>query len=107
MAKYAMLFIGGTVAEDKRQQNMKDWMSWMQDLGDKIVDPGGPFMGEAKVVSANGAKDYNWENDSNVGGYIIVEAESVDGAVAMTKGCPAINPIYGEGNVEVREVMNM
>lgn len=108
MAKYAMLFVGGTVPEDKRDKNMKDWMEWLEklDSSGKLSDPGGPF-GESKVVSQSGIKDYGWQKDSNVGGYLVVEASSAREAAELTKGCPGLMPEYGDGVVEVREIMSM
>ena len=109
MSKFAMLFIGGTIPEDKREQNMNDWMEWhgkLQSSG-SVVDAGAPFGNKSKVVSANGAKDYDWDKDSNVGGYLVVEAADVDVAVKLTEGCPGLDPVYGDGLVEVREIIQM
>jgi len=39
-----------------------------------------------------------------VGGFVIVSAESVDDALALAKGCPAL---ASGGKVEVRDIMDL
>jgi hypothetical protein len=109
MAKFVLLFVGGLVPDEKREQNSKDWMAWMGKLGagEKLVD-GAPFGPHSKVVSGNGeVKDYDWHNDSNVGGYCLIKAEDVDEAVELAKDCPQLAEEYGSGSVEVREFLEM
>ena len=109
MAKFALLFIGGLVPDDKRDQNSKDWTAWMGKIGASgALKDGAPFGPVGKVVAKSATpKDYDWHNDSNVGGYCIVEADNVDAAVALTDGCPQMDEAYGSGTIEVRELLAM
>jgi len=110
MAQFAFLYIGDAVPADKRDKNMKDWYSWMEQLGKtgKIVQMGSPFAQKGKVLYSDGKSSaYEEKSGSDVTGYTIVEAASLEEAVALTKGCPQINPEYGKGSLEVRDVIPM
>lgn len=105
MTKFAYLFVGGLVKDDEREQNMKDWTNWIGKLGQKLVD-GAPFGDKSKRLdSPDDVKTYDWKKHSNVGGYCIVETTDLNEAVELVKDCPQF--AYGNGSVEVREIMAM
>ena len=110
MAKFMMLLrnVGDPmvgVSEEDRGAIMQSWGKYMVGLGDKLVD-GLPFSGGGKIVSASGTKDGRHEEGNvNVGGYLIVNAASIDEAVELSKGCPALQ--NSTTTIEVRECMNM
>jgi hypothetical protein len=94
---------------EQMQQHMQRWMAWFDGLTKSGVfkgqaaplEPGGKVVrGTRKAVSDGPyaeAKDL-------VGGYAIVEAEGLDAAVEIARGCP----IYEwDGAVEVRPVRAM
>jgi len=58
-------------------------------------------MQEGRLVSAKGVTNLTFDKDT-IGGYITVESESYEKAVAIAKGCPILE---NDGYVEVREVM--
>ncbi len=113
MTKFLYLFRGGHGVMDKlsneeKQAHMQQWQTWMQGLAQegKLVD-GLPLGGEGKVVEKRGSviSDGPYaEGKEIVGGYLIVNAENLDGAVDISKGCPIFE--YG-GNIEVREILSM
>lgn len=110
MAQFVFLYIGDAVPAGKRDQNMKDWYSWMEQLGKtgKVVQMGAPFAQTGKILHSDGkSSDYSEKIGSDVTGYTIVEAANLEAAVALTKGCPQINPEYGKGSLEVRDVIPM
>ena len=110
MAKFMFMFRGGTVPKEQYEQHAKDWNAWFEVLGAtaKIVDGGAPFGQNSKVVVAGGeARDYNWETDSNVNGYCVVDVANIDEALALTKDCPALDLEFIDGTVEVRELSAM
>jgi len=87
-------------AEQKRV--MDAWMGWFGKLGPAVVDGGNPC-GQARTVSAGG-KVANGGGANPASGYIILEADSLDKAVEMAKGCPVLQ---GGGSIEVAETFNV
>jgi hypothetical protein len=98
MAKFLYAYTGGSAAQtpEDQQKAMAAWGTWMGGLGDALVDGGAPC-GESR--SANGGSVA-----SGLSGYSVLEAGSLDEAVAKTKGCPIFE---NGGNVEVYEAMAM
>lgn len=88
------------------EAEIKEWMDWIGGIGaqGKIKNPGEALGFEGKTVHADGTiTDGPYaELKEIVGGFIIVSAEQLDEAVALTKGCPALD---NGGKVEVREIM--
>ena len=110
MVQIAFLYLGDNVPSTKRDENMKDLYSWMDTLGKtkKVVQMGAPFAQAGKVLQSDGKQlDYDSKKASDVTGYTIVEAASLEEAIALTKGCPQLNPLYGKGSLEVRTVIPM
>lgn len=103
MQKYLLVYFGGHQFETKEQgmAHMGKWQAWMQGLGDAIVDPGMPVMG-AKTVNAQGATDGGVT--PSLTGITILQAETMDEAVAMAAKCPHIE--IG-GSIEVAQAMDM
>lgn len=113
MSNYLFLFRGGASemanqSPEEMQQHMKKWGAWMGGLKEKgqLVD-GLPLAKEGKVVEKAGEVITDGpfaEGAEMVGGYLIVTAEDLDGAVEISKQCPIFEL---NGNVEVREIMSM
>lgn len=108
MAKFLYLYRGGNVPEDLRDQNMKDWMGWIESLqkSGKLVDVGAP-LDEGRVIKNDGSSEaFKWDGaNSGVGGWSVVEVSDIDEAVSLTKGCPQLDPKYGDGSIEVRPII--
>ncbi len=102
MAKFLYTFHGGKRPETKEEGErvMAAWSAWMGGLGAALADPGGPS-GPSMTVTAKGVQNNGGANP--VSGYSIVEAASMDEAVAMAKGCP----ILDDGTVEITEILDM
>ena len=81
---------------------MSKWKSWVGGLGKALVNPGVPLK-RAKSVSSNGVSDNNSSNRLRLTGYSIVQADSIEAAIEMAKGCPHLE----HGTVEVAEAMEM
>ncbi len=113
MTKYMYLFRGGDAeraasSPEEMQVHMEKWKNWMGALAGKeqLVD-GLPLSREGKRVVGTDAVVHDGpfaEGKEIVGGYLIVNAESIDDAVNISKGCPIFEH---DGTVEVREIMNM
>jgi hypothetical protein len=65
---------------EEAMAGMQLWVDWAQTLGTGLVDPGKP-LGNAFRVTTNGAA----RTEGNVIGMSILQAESMDEALAMVK----------------------
>jgi hypothetical protein len=101
--KYLLAYHGGGMPETEAegQRVMAAWGTWYQELGAAVVEPGNPI-GKTKVVEPGGAASDH--ADSPVSGYTILQADSMDMAIQMTKGCPILE---SGGSVEVGETFEM
>ena len=76
--------------------------AWKEKFQKNIVDMGGK-LGEGKVVTSEGATDGPFvEAKEVVGGYMIVSADSLDGAVEVVRQSPGVT--MPGSSVEVREI---
>lgn len=83
------------------QAHMQDWLAWRRRLGAAVVDPGYP-VGPSKSVSATGVQDY--DGPAALQGVTIVEASTMEEALAMAASCPHVT---SGGTLEVAEAVDM
>ncbi len=104
MTKYAFIYHGGSMpeSEEEGKRVMAAWGAWMEGIGASLIDGGNPF-GPSKTVS-NGGSVADGGGTNPASGYSLVEAASIDEALAHAKTCPIID---GGGSVEVCEAMAM
>lgn len=102
MGKYLFAYRGGMMAdtEEQRQAAMQAWGAWFGKLGSAIVDPGNPFAGSTSV----GANGSGGEVASQLTGYSVIQADSLDAASTLAEGCPVFN---GGGSVDVYETIEV
>ena len=79
---------------------MQQWTTWFGTLGDSVVDIGNPF-GAGTTVKDGGTSD---GGASELGGYSIINAESLAEAANKANGCPVLQ---SGGTVEVYEAVAM
>ena len=93
------MFKGGNLPDEEGAGKDK-WENWINGtIGEANVRGGAPLGNEGKVLpTADVVKDIPVEK-SAMSGYIIVEADDLDAAAEMAKGCPVF---LGGGSVEVR-----
>jgi hypothetical protein len=103
MAQFFFAYHGGSMPETKEEGErvMALWGAWMGGLGDAMLDGGNP-VGMSVTVDANGVMDNGGSNP--LSGYTIVEADSIEAAAEMAKGCPIIG---NGGSVEVAPIIQM
>ena len=78
------------------------FFAWKEKFKANIIDLGGR-LGGGKVVTSEGATDGPFvEAKEIVGGYMIVEAESLDLAIEVASECPGVT--MPGSSVEVREI---
>ena len=110
MSEFLYLYRGGqrgTSPEDS-EQIMGKWMAWFKDLtaSGSLKDGGQPLELEGKVVRGNGTVTDGpfAEAKDIVGGYTLVEADSINRACELARGCPILER---GGYVEVRPIMKL
>ena len=77
---------------EQMQQMFAAYKSWMETFKADIVDLGDKLKSDGRVVTASGVADGPFvEAKEVVGGFMIVSAESYDGAVEVVRACPAVH----------------
>ena len=105
MANYVLIFTGGGMPESEEKQAavMAAWGAWYAELGEALVNPGNPFAPAAKNIASDGTV-----SDGPIGtmasGYTVLEADSMESAVSMSKKCPMLQ---GNGQITVYETFAM
>src|SRR5271169_6841125 len=112
--KEHMLIFRGTdwckgLSPEEMQQVVGQWMAWFNRLKDEgKVTAGSPLEPQGKIVSGKNGRLVSdgpfAESKEAIGGYFLLQVESMDEAVAIAKNFPALE--YG-GAVEVRPVADM
>ena len=102
MAKYLLVYYGGKMETDPKlvEKSMAKWMKWFAGLGEAVVDGGAPTQ-PGKIISSSGVKSVGAKP---VSGYTILQADSLNAAITMAKGCPVIAEA---GQVAVYPLMPM
>ncbi len=104
MSKYVFAYHGGGMPESEEEgaKVMAAWESWFGSIGPSIADGGNP-VGQSKTVASNGSvSDGGGANP--ITGYTLVNADNLDAAVELAKGCPIL---ADGGTVEVAEAIDM
>jgi hypothetical protein len=91
MAKFVVLYNAPQSAEATMDNNdpaaaaegMKLWTDWAGRTGEHLADMGAP-LGNGQEITPAGVS----AADANVGGYSLLEADSVEQAVALMDGHP-------------------
>jgi len=77
--------------------------AWREKFRAQIVDMGGQLKRDGKVVTTDGATDGPFvEAREVVGGYMIVSADDLEGAIEVVRQSPAL--IVPGASVEIREI---
>ncbi len=105
MAKYLFVYHGGgdnPTNEEEVAAVLDAWGNWFGTMGAAVIDGGNP-VGQSYTVSPGGSvTDNGGPNPAT--GYSLVEASSLDDALAKAKGCPILD---ADGSVEVAEAIDM
>ncbi|WP_108879821.1 YciI family protein [Anderseniella sp. Alg231-50] len=102
MPQFIFAYHGGKMPEDPYEgaKLMARWEAWMAGLGKAVVNPGHP-VGKSSTVTSSGVTDDGGSNP--LSGFSLVEADSMDAAIEMARGCPHIE----HGSIEIAETMAM
>jgi hypothetical protein len=102
MANFVLAYKGGSMAETPEAQEaaMQAWMGWFGTLGAAVVEGGNPF-GASTAVKSDGSRG---AATAALTGYSVLQADSIDAAADLAKGCPVL---ASGGTVEVYEALPM
>jgi hypothetical protein len=110
MAKFLFVYRGagehvGKMTPEEMQQHLGKWEKWIGEGMQKgwLLDPGDGLTNEGRVVvNTKVVTDGPFvETKEIVGGFSIVQADTIDAAAQLAKGCPGL--LVG-GKVEVRRL---
>jgi hypothetical protein len=113
MAKFLFVYRNssesyGTMSPEEMQQMLQKWQTWIADGLAKgwMLEAGDALKREGRVVSARKiVSDGPFiEVKEMVGGFSIVQADTLDAAAELAKGCPIF--LRG-GSVEVRPLQGL
>jgi hypothetical protein len=107
MAKFLFIYRSSPgdfakMTPEQIQQHLDQWKTWITQAMQEgwMVAPGDALTPEGRVVKPKVITDGPFvESKEIVGGYSIVQADSVDAAAKLAKGCPSL---LVNGSVEVR-----
>ncbi|MEM1076401.1 MAG: YciI family protein [Pseudomonadota bacterium] len=104
MPQFIFAYHGGKTPETPEEgaKEMALWEAWFAQMGDAVVIPGNP-VGMSKTVSAAGVEDHGGSNP--ISGFTVVQADDIDGATALAKGCPLVADT--SGSIEVAPILEM
>jgi hypothetical protein len=102
MSKFVVAYRGGAMAgtPEEQQEVMQRWMEWFGSIQSSVTDLGNPF-GASSVIGPDGSVS---TSTGELGGYSILEADSLEAASKLVAGCPVL--AVG-GSVEVYEALEM
>lgn len=103
MPKFVFAYHGGSMPDTPEEGAavMAKWTAWFEAMGSAVVDGGNP-VGMSKTVSVGGISNDGGANP--LSGYSLINADTIEAACAIAKGCPIIE---GGGSVEVAEAIDM
>jgi hypothetical protein len=103
MAKYLLLYSGGSMPETEAEQAqvMQAWDAWFQQLGSAVADGGNPFTPASRRIAPDGSIG---DGTTGASGYSVLEADSLDAAVTLAKGCPVLQ---GGASIDVYETFDV
>ena len=103
MPKFIFAYHGGgrPETEEEGRKVMAAWGAWIEKHA-AALGAGGAPVGPSKTVSPSGVADDGGPNP--LSGYSLCEADTMDAALEIAKGCPIL---ASGGTVEVAQEMEM
>ncbi len=100
MKKYMLTFFGGNMAlrysnldkaeKEAQEKHRAAWREWMSELvKSKHLEAGYPLESDGKRIDAGGTHDYHFP-DTTEGGFIILNADSLDQTAEIAASSPII-----------------
>ena len=103
MSQYIITYLGGNQPStpEEGKKHFAKYKEWLSSLGESAVSPANPLK-NTNTINSDGSVTAG--STTSMSGYTIVEADSIDAALGMAKGCPFLD--IG-GSLEVSELVQM
>ncbi len=103
MSKFLIVYLGGNPPStpEEGQKHFVKYKEWLASLGSAVVSPANPLK-NTHAIAPNG--EVGKGGATQMSGYTIVEAESIEAAIALAKICPFLEV---GGTLEVSEMVQM
>lgn len=104
MANYLLIYHGGgDMPEDPAvlASEMEAWTNWFAQIGPAVVDGGNP-VGRNWTITAEGTTEDGGPNPAT--GYSVISADSMQRALELSLGCPAL---ANGGSIELCETFDV
>ena len=103
MPQYVIVYLGGDQpsSPEEGKQHMAKYREWLSSLGDSAVSPANPFK-NTSTINPDGTVTPG--STTSMSGYTIIEADSMEAALSIAKGCPFLDI---DGSLEVSELIQM
>lgn len=101
MADYLLVYHGGSMPESPEEgaKVMQAWTDWFTTIGAGAVKDQGNPTGATRTIAANGSVT---DTANGPTGYTILQADSLEAAVELAKGCPVL---HGGASIQVAETI--
>ena len=84
---------------ESREEGMKPWFTWKEQMGESLLDFGSPLMG-SKTISPDGSLG---QSSREMAGYSMIKAENMEEATELLKDHPHLK--WNAGcNLELHEI---
>jgi hypothetical protein len=84
------------------QEMFAAFNAWREKFKDQIVDIGGKLKAGGKILTTSGVTDGPFvEMKEVIGGYMVISAESYEGAIEVARESPGYRP---GASLEIREI---
>ncbi len=105
MPNYMIVYKGeatdpSQMSEEDAAAVMEKWGAWMQKVGSALVDISTPLGGGTSVVD-----DGSSASATSLSGYSVVQADDMDGAVALVDGHPYLSEGKGNFAIDIYEML--
>ena len=103
MAQFVIVYLGGNHPDnpEKQKKHFIEYKKWLASLGNSIMSPMNPLK-NTKTVKSDGSVTNS--SSTLMSGYTIIQADSIEKALKITKSCPFLK--IG-GTLEVSELVQM
>jgi hypothetical protein len=103
MTQFIITYLGGNqpATPDEGRAHFAKYMQWINGLGESVTSAMNPLKDTHHVSPDGGVSK---EGGTKMSGFTIIEADSIEAAVAITKSCPFLD--IG-GSLEVSELVQM